>query len=121
MRKTIPHKFTWTLDSIFGSDDATWKGFPDPDKPELKTHHSVHIRVYVESSQIQGSVQPFQIDVDTLKKDFKSKEVYGALAGAMKLAEISGTGSAEIRAASADKARCRIRNTFFFTSMDPIS
>ncbi len=31
-----------------------------------------------------------QIDFDSLKKDFKSKETYGALAGAMYLAEIGG-------------------------------
>lgn len=33
----------------------------------------------------------FQIDFDTLKKDFKSKETYGALSGAMHLAEIGGS------------------------------
>ena len=53
----------------------------------------------------------FQVDIDTMKKDFKSKEVYGALAGAMKLAEISG--SSDIRnATGAEKNRISGRKSF---------
>ena len=61
-----------------------------------------------------------QVDIDTMKKDFKSKEVYGALAGAMKLAELSGSPGIR-NATAAEKNRISGRKSFkskFIGSID---
>lgn len=62
----------------------------------------------------------FQVDIDTMKKDFKSKEVYGALAGAMKLAELSASPGIR-NGTAAEKNRISGRKSFkskFIGSID---